>query len=741
MTRNSSPDTTRREPRPLSRRTIALLSVGLVTGALLATSALPTAHAAPPTPGTTQLVDVSSVPGVASTNNESYEAPSVSGDGRYVAFASSAQDLLAPYVADREVQPSLYIRDTATNTTKVAAPGASFPSISDDGMLVAFVRPFKVMVWSGITGLSTSVVKSVLHGGDYIDAGISAVDISGSGNAIVFSTPATDVMAGEAFEGARSRVYRVDASGDISLVGFDPMVEASEPAISGDGRYVAFTSTEQHTPLPANGHRQVYLFDSATGRIDLISTDATGTGPGNADSSDPAISADGSTVTFTSAADNLPGAPAAPGSYIFTRDRSAGTTTLTSSRGGVPEQGVDPAISGDGSVVAYRSVGCPPTTNACQVFVNDRTTGHFRVASSNRLPDSGDGLSHHPSVSANGQFVAWAGGATNLTPDSYPRGNLHWSSHYFLRNLGATGTAVRAAGADRYETAVKVSEGAFPEGAGTVYLAAGANYPDALSGAPAAGEAGGPVLLVEKDGVPASVQAEIDRLAPDRVVILGGTASVSVGVEAAVAAEGRTVERIGGADRYEVSAAVAADSFGTATTVYVASGEKAPDALSGAAAAGKDSPVLLTKKDELPASVRDEIIALDPEKIVILGGTDTVGETVALELGDIADTVRVSGADRYETSAAVADDAFVENTGGAVYIASGETFPDALTGSAAAIAAGAPVLLVQKDLIPIDIGEALDRLRPSAVYVLGGPDTVSDQIVDILGSYVYDLGD
>ncbi|WP_216603906.1 cell wall-binding repeat-containing protein [Herbiconiux sp. SALV-R1] len=288
---------------------------------------------------------------------------------------------------------------------------------------------------------------------------------------------------------------------------------------------------------------------------------------------------------------------------------------------------------------------------------------------------------------------------------------------------------------------MKVSEGAFAEGAGTVYLAAGANYPDALSGAPAAGEAGGPVLLTEKDRVPASVQAEIDRLSPERVVILGGTNSVSTGVEAAVAAEGRTVERIGGTDRYEVSAAVAADSFGSATTVYVASGEKAPDALSGAAAAGKDSPVLLTKKDELPQTVRDEIVALGPEKIIILGGTETIGETVALELAEIADTVRVSGADRYETSAAVADEAFVENTGGAVYIASGETFPDALTGSAAAIAAGAPVLLVQKDSIPIDIGETLERLGPSAVYVLGGPDTVSDTVVEILGSYVHDIDD
>jgi putative cell wall-binding protein/Tol biopolymer transport system component len=719
-------------------RSTAALTAAALAAALLAVGTLP-AQAAPPTPGTIQLVDVSSVPGVASTNNESYEAPSVTADGRYVVFASSAQDIIRPHHATDEVPPVIYVRDTQTNSTRaISDPAASsaIPSASDDGTLIAYRKNSQAVVWSAITGEST-LVSSSYSGPDVpVNAWVTTVDIAGSGNAIVYSTSATDVLVGEAYEVARSRVYKRDASGTTTLVGYDPMVAAAEPAISADGRFVAFTSSETHTSIPANGRKQVYLSDTMTGRIELISLDSTGTHAANADSGDPAISADGSSVTFTSVASDLTTTAPAPGPYIYTRDRSRGLTTISSATSaGAPVQGLDPTVSADGTVVAYQSNTCG-TLNLCQIYANDLHDGRFRVVSQNRLPEGGDGLSHAPSISANGRFVAWSGAPENLTTDSFPRGSLHWSSHYYLANIGVPARpAVRLGGTDRYGTAVEVSRGAFPDGAGTVFVAAGESYPDALSGAPAAGEAGGPVLLVPRDGVPAEVQAEIARLDPARIVILGGTASVGTAVQAALEAHGRTVERIGGDDRYEVSAAIA-DSFGSADTVYVASGEVAADALTGAAAAGKDSPVLLTRKHELPVSVRDEIVELDPQNIVVLGGTDTISDTVMSELEGIADTTRISGQDRYETASTVAETAFGTLTAGPVYIASGDTFPDALTGSAAAIAAGAPVLLVRQNEIPLPIGEALFQLEPSAVYVLGGPETISDTVLELVATYV-----
>lgn len=93
---------------------------------------------------------------------------------------------------------------------------------------------------------------------------------------------------------------------------------------------------------------------------------------------------------------------------------------------------------------------------------------------------------------------------------------------------------ISLAGADRYATAVKVSQHGFPSGAATVYVARGSTYPDALSGGPAAANAPGPILLVPDTYLPSLVASELVRLSPDRVVILGGTAAVSSAVESAI---------------------------------------------------------------------------------------------------------------------------------------------------------------------------------------------------------------
>ncbi len=104
-----------------------------------------------------------------------------------------------------------------------------------------------------------------------------------------------------------------------------------------------------------------------------------------------------------------------------------------------------------------------------------------------------------------------------------------------LRGYGAA--VERQEGAERYATSAAVSRGSF-DAARTVHVASGARFPDALAGVPAAALAGGPVLLVEPDAVPSDIAAEIDRLDPDEVVVLGGEAVVSRAVESALAARG-----------------------------------------------------------------------------------------------------------------------------------------------------------------------------------------------------------
>jgi putative cell wall-binding protein/DNA-binding beta-propeller fold protein YncE len=295
----------------------------------------------------------------------------------------------------------------------------------------------------------------------------------------------------------------------------------------------------------------------------------------------------------------------------------------------------------------------------------------------------------------------------------------------------------RLGGADRFAVSAAVSADAFSSGIPVAYVASGAVFPDALSGSAAAGAEGGPVLLVTKDSIPPATAAELARLRPQRIVVLGGTATISAAVETQLGPYSRSVTRLAGADRFEVSAAVSAAAFpGGAKVVYLASGAVFPDALSGSAVAGHDDgPVLLVQKDGVPASVATELDRLKPQYVIVLGGAKTVGESVVTTLQSKYPVIRVDGSDRFAVSAAVSARTFPVGTY-TVYVASGAVFPDALSGSAAAIANDGPVLLVTGDSIPVPVAAELDRLNPYRIVVLGGTNTVSDAVVTQLQSYL-----
>ncbi|MCS5714739.1 glycosyl hydrolase family 8 [Herbiconiux sp. CPCC 205716] len=299
----------------------------------------------------------------------------------------------------------------------------------------------------------------------------------------------------------------------------------------------------------------------------------------------------------------------------------------------------------------------------------------------------------------------------------------------------------RIGGADRFVVSAAISAASFPRGTPTVYVASGENFPDALSASAAAGAFGGPVLLVRRDSLPPDVLNELTRLEPDRIVLLGGPNSVGAAVERALAAVA-PVTRIGGADRFEVSARVSAAAFPRgAGTVYVASGETFPDALAGSAAAGHDrGPVLLVRRDGVPTPIGIELRRLQPTSIVLLGGPNAVSETTKAALATIAPVSRVSGADRFAVAASLSARVFPAPGTSTVYVASGATFPDALSGSAAAIAVGAPVLLVTRDAIPAAIAAELKRLKPARIVVLGGTAPVSSATEAALRAYLAPSG-
>jgi putative cell wall-binding protein len=206
-----------------------------------------------------------------------------------------------------------------------------------------------------------------------------------------------------------------------------------------------------------------------------------------------------------------------------------------------------------------------------------------------------------------------------------------------LRSYTA-GPVSRIAGADRYATAAAVSRSTFGSGIRVAYVATGEDFPDALAGAPAAASRSGPVLLVRRTTIPGATLAELKRLKPSRIVVLGGNANVARRVFMSLDRFTRgTVTRIAGDDRYDVAANISAAHFPSDTrTVYVATGAIFPDTLSSGAAAGRGpGPVLLVAKDALPSEVKAELRRLDPDRVVVVGGPGAISTGVFKAIEDV----------------------------------------------------------------------------------------------------------
>lgn len=296
----------------------------------------------------------------------------------------------------------------------------------------------------------------------------------------------------------------------------------------------------------------------------------------------------------------------------------------------------------------------------------------------------------------------------------------------------AAATTTRISGADRYDTAAKLVQRFFPGTADTVYIASGESPIDALAGVPAAGVDDAPLLLVRPDFVPWETRAELLRLSPSRVVVLGGEMVISEAVAEAVGDYADTLVRFGGVDRHatalEISRATFPDGAGT---VYVAAGDRPADALSaGAVAAGGNMPLLLISSGGIPAEVRGELDRLNPVNIVVLGGAAAVPDAVSADLVQYASggVVRFGGSDRYDTSAEVSRLSLAAPRPIAI-LASGTSVIDALAAGASAATVGAPVLLAQPTCMPDSVRTELARLAVNEVVVAGGTGALSDASV------------
>lgn len=285
-------------------------------------------------------------------------------------------------------------------------------------------------------------------------------------------------------------------------------------------------------------------------------------------------------------------------------------------------------------------------------------------------------------------------------------------------------TVTRIAGANRYDTAVGVAQ-AFQPGVDRVYVATGLGYADALSASAAAAHLGVPVLLTDPGEVPASVIAELKRLHPAKIVIVGSSASVSTGVETTLKGLSfkPTVSRLGGVNRFDTSRRIAADAFGAGSTdnAYIVTGLNFPDALAASPAAAQyDGPVVLVPGTDasLDSATMTALRTLGVDSIKLAGTKDAVSDGIAAQLGALYDVDRFGGANRYETGVLINNDAFT--TADTAYLATGVNFPDALAGGARAGVENAPLFTTRADCVPASVLASIEALGVKKIVLLGG---------------------
>ena len=300
----------------------------------------------------------------------------------------------------------------------------------------------------------------------------------------------------------------------------------------------------------------------------------------------------------------------------------------------------------------------------------------------------------------------------------------------------------RLSGSTRYDTmAALVGRGGWSKG-GTVVVASGANWPDALAATGYAGTLDAPIVLTDPGALSSQAAAQLKALAPKRVVVAGGPAAVSAKVAGQLKGYASRVDRVYGDTRVDTANAMYSDGSGWGKTIVLATSGGYADALSvGSYAYHAKAPVMLV--DGTLSSSQESVLRKGGfGKVLVVGGVNAVSQAVsdrARALTGVEPT-RLGGDTRYETSARIAD--WTLSNGlkmqDAVF-ASGSNFPDALAAGPLAGRTGSPVLLVDQSN-----GSAQEVVRDhksgvSQVWVAGGPAAVPDSVVDSVRGALTDV--
>ncbi len=316
--------------------------------------------------------------------NSDASDPVISADGQIVAFWSQATNLVA---GDTNGYADVFVHDRSTGeTTRV----------------------------------------SVASGGGEANSSSGSMSLSGSGRYIAFSTSASNLVSGDSnnttdvfvHDRATGQTTRVSvaSSGAQASGGVSDLA-----AITSDGRFVAFRSGASNLVSgDTNGRGDIFVHDRQTGETSRVSVASDGT-QGNGNSAFPAISADGRYVAFGSDASNLVVGDTNGGFDVFLHDRQTGATTRVNVASDGTQASADYAtrvtISGDGRFVGFASSAnnlVSDDAGFSDSFVHDQVTGETTRVSVVSGGAQANGQSWVPGIDADGSVVAFRSAASNL---------------------------------------------------------------------------------------------------------------------------------------------------------------------------------------------------------------------------------------------------------------------------------------------------------------------------------------
>lgn len=416
---------------------------------------------------TTSLVSVATGGAQANADSGSNGQMSISGDGRYIVFASDATNLVPD---DTNGKTDIFLRDTVTGTTRrvsVAMNGgnangsSNAPVISTDGSYVAFESDATnlvavdannagdIFLWSAATGKSALV--SIAYDGAQAKKSCYRPSISANGRYVAFASASSNLAPDDTNNDTDVFVRDTGAGttrqGSVASDGKERNNSSDYPAISGDGHFVAFQSSALLVPEDTGTSLDIYVHDMVGGATSRVSIASDGTSA-SSESRYPALSATGRYIVFQSAASNLVPGDTNGAWDVFIHDRETRTTARVSvGAGGAQSNSLSAhaSVSADGRYVSFDSeasnlVDADP--GGTDVFVHDRQTGATAAISVTRDGTRGAN-SIYGVLSADGKYIVFNSSSSNLVDgdtnrkwDVFTRGPLGVSPRDALMAAG-----------------------------------------------------------------------------------------------------------------------------------------------------------------------------------------------------------------------------------------------------------------------------------------------------------------